>query len=63
MLHFFLVFFMATFILFITDGNLMLIISATIFGLALSVTNALYVVEEYTTVKFKKNNVSILLTE
>ncbi len=54
---------MATFILFITDGNLMLIISATIFGLALSVTNALYVVEEYTTVKFKKNNVSILLTE
>ncbi|MDY7221482.1 DUF443 domain-containing protein [Halalkalibacterium halodurans] len=51
---FFLVFFIAMFVLFITDGNIMLIISATIFALALSVIDVLYVVEGHTTVKFKK---------
>ncbi|MDE5415229.1 DUF443 family protein [Alkalihalobacterium chitinilyticum] len=51
---FFLVFFIATFILFITDGNLMLIVSATIFAMALSVTNVLYVFVGHTTVKFKR---------
>ncbi|GAE32067.1 DUF443 domain-containing protein [Halalkalibacter hemicellulosilyticus] len=50
---FFLVFFIAMFVLFITDGNIMLIISATIFALALSVIDVLYVVEGHTTVKFK----------
>ncbi|WP_416150196.1 DUF443 family protein [Salipaludibacillus sp. HK11] len=51
---FFLVFFIAMFVLFITDGNIMLIISATVFGLGLSVVNVVFVGDGPTTVKFKK---------
>ncbi|GAE32066.1 DUF443 family protein [Alkalihalobacillus hemicellulosilyticus] len=51
---FFLVFFIAMFVLFITDGNIMLIISATIFALFLSIFNVVYVGDGPTTVKFKK---------
>ncbi|BAB04698.1 DUF443 domain-containing protein [Halalkalibacterium halodurans] len=51
---FFLVFFIAAIVLFITGGNVIAIVSATIFALALSVIDVLYVVEGPTTVKFKK---------
>jgi len=51
---FFLVFFIPTFVLFITDGNIMLIIFATVLALFLSIANVAFVGHGPTTVKFKK---------
>lgn len=51
---FFLVFFIAMFVLFITDGNILLIISATVIALFLSIFNVVYVGDGPTTVKFMK---------
>jgi len=51
---FFLVFFIPTFVLFITDGNIMLIIFATVLALFLSIANVVFVGNGPTTVRFKK---------
>ncbi|MFB1051941.1 DUF443 family protein [Paraliobacillus sp. JSM ZJ581] len=53
---FFLIFFLITFILFITDSNMMLLISATVFLLFLLILNGTTVIEGTTTVKFRKGN-------
>ncbi|MFV8828647.1 DUF443 family protein [Alkalihalobacterium sp. APHAB7] len=51
---FFLVFFIASLVLVIEISNILAILFAIMFGLALFITNGLYVVEGHTTVKFKK---------
>ncbi|WP_374067867.1 DUF443 family protein [Paraliobacillus sp. JSM ZJ581] len=48
--------FLIMFVLFITDSNMMLLISATVFLLGLSIVNGLTVNDGSTTVKFKEKN-------